>query len=130
MVTDPISNFIIALKNAAHAKKASVRVPYSQVKESIANVLAREGYLASVEKKGKKTRNHLEVEVAFENGKARIEGVKRVSKPSQRVYYGVRDIKPIRHGYGRISLSTPQGVMTGDEARKARVGGEALFIIW
>lgn len=130
MVTDPISNFIIALKNAAKAGKAPVRVPYSQIKEAIATVLAREGYITSVERKGKKTRNHLEVEVVFENGKARIEGVKRVSKPSQRVYYGVHDIKPVRHGYGRLIISTPQGIMTGEEARKARVGGEALFIIW
>lgn len=130
MVTDPISNFIISIKNAAHAGKPTVRVPYSQLKEAVADVLMREGYLESAEKKGKKVRKYLEVALVFENERARVRDVKRVSKPSKRVYTSVREIMPVRHGYGRMILSTPQGVMTGEEARKAKVGGEVLFLIW
>lgn len=130
MVTDPISNLIIGIKNASRAGKPAVRVPHSRLKQAIADVLVREGYLAVAEKKGKKTRKFLEVEVAFENGTPRVHDVKRISKPSKRVYYAVADITPVRNGYGHIILTTPQGVMTGDEARKAKVGGEALFLIW
>lgn len=130
MVTDPISNLIISIKNAAHVGKPTVRVPHSRMKKAIADILVREGFLASVEHKGKKARTFIEAEVAFDNGVARVHDVKRLSKPSKRVYYAVRDIKPIKNGYGHIILSTPQGIMTGVEARKAKVGGEALFLIW
>ena len=61
---------------------------------------------------------------------SRVHDVKRVSKPSRRVYYAVKDIVPVRRGYGRVILSTPKGVLTGDAARKEKVGGEALFEIW
>lgn len=130
MVSDPISNLIISIKNAAVVGKPLVRVPNSRIKQSIANILVREGYLENVELKGKKVRKHLEVTVAFENGMPRVHDVKRVSKPSKRVYYSVRDIVPVKNGYGHLILSTPQGIMTGAEARKAKVGGEALFLIW
>ncbi len=130
MVTDPISNFIIGIKNAARVGKPSVRVPYSQLKEAIADVLIREGFLENAEKKGKRVRKYLEVTLAFENSRARVSDVKRVSKPSKRVYTNVREIMPVRHGHGRMILSTPQGIMTGEEARKAKVGGEVLFLIW
>ena len=130
MVSDPISNLIISIKNAAAVGKPLVRVPNSRIKQSIANLLVREGYLENVELKGKKVRKHLEVTVSFENGAPRVHDVKRLSKPSKRVYYSVRDIVPIKNGYGHIILSTPQGIMTGNDARKAKVGGEALFLIW
>ncbi|MEK7606545.1 MAG: 30S ribosomal protein S8 [Patescibacteria group bacterium] len=130
MVTDPISNFIISLKNAANTGKPLVRVPHSRMKQSIAEVLEREGFIASIDRKGKKARTFIEVELAFDNGIPRVHDVKRLSKPSKRVYYSVRDIVPVKNGYGHIVLSTPQGIMTGVEARKAKVGGEALFLIW
>ncbi len=130
MVTDPISNFIISIKNAAHAGKPVARVPYSRLKEAIADVLVREGYLTGFEKKGKRVRKHLEVTLFSNNGGFRVHDVQRLSKPSKRVYMSMREIKPVRNGYGHIVLSTPQGVMTGDEAKKAKVGGEALFLIW
>ncbi|MEK7579355.1 MAG: 30S ribosomal protein S8 [Patescibacteria group bacterium] len=131
MVTDPIANFITAIKNAAQGGKGVVRTPYSQIKQSIAEVLQKEGFLSDVSKKGKKGgRPSLEVTVATDDMGSRVHDVKRVSKPSRRVYYAVKDIVPVRRGYGRVILSTPKGVLTGDAARKEKVGGEALFEIW
>ncbi len=131
MVTDPISNFIIAIKNAARGGKGTVTTPYSQMKHAIADILEKEGFLSSVSKKGKKAgRPSLEVVVASDDFGMRVHDVKRISKPSKRVYYGAKDITPIRRGYGRLVLSTPKGVLTGDAAQKAKVGGEALFEIW
>ena len=76
-------------------------------------------------------RKHIEVELAYEaDGSSRISGANRISKPSRRVYLGVNNIKSVRQGQGFLVMSTPRGIMVGDEARKAKVGGEALFRIW
>jgi small subunit ribosomal protein S8 len=131
MVTDPIANFITSLVNAAKAGKTNVRVPFSMMKQSIAQVLAEEGYIEDLTKKGKKSgQKYLEVSVMFDDGEPRVHGVKRISKSSKRVYKGAKELQPIRHGYGRLIVSTPEGIMTGDAARKAKVGGEVLFEIW
>lgn len=130
MITDPISDFIIRIKNASNASKASVSVPYSQMKASIADVLVKEGFLKSAAKKGKKVAKNLEVELAYDNGAPKITDVLRVSKPSKRLYYGYESIRPVRQGYGRLILTTPKGILTDREARKEKVGGEPLFKIW
>jgi small subunit ribosomal protein S8 len=131
MVTDPISDFLIRIKNASMIGKESVSLPLSQMKLSIAEILAREGYLSSVDKKDPATgARTLTVALAYKNGKPVITGVKRISKPSRRMYMSVHDIKPIKRGFGLLVLSTPAGVLTGKEAHDKRVGGEALFEIW
>jgi small subunit ribosomal protein S8 len=131
MNIDPISNFITSISNAAKTGKRVVRTPYSMMKQAIAEVLASEGYIEELTKKGKKTgQKYLEVSVVYDEEGSRVHGVKRVSKPSRRVYKGAKDIHPVRHGYGRIIVSTPEGIMTGEAARKANTGGEALFEIW
>ncbi len=131
MVTDPIGDFIIRLKNGGDVKKHTVSVPFSAFKMSIAEVLKEAGYLQAVEKKGKKVKKTLDVVLKYnEVGHPRIEGVKRISKPGRRMYRSVRDIRPVRYGHGNLILSTPQGIMTDKQARKEKVGGEALFEIW
>ncbi len=72
----------------------------------------------------------LTIPLSYKNGRPTITGVKRISKLSRRTYMGVRDVRPVRHGHGLLVLSTPKGIMTGAQARAARVGGEALFEIW
>ncbi|MCR4274551.1 MAG: 30S ribosomal protein S8 [Candidatus Campbellbacteria bacterium] len=130
MTTDPLANFITALQNAARVGVETVSVPHSRLKDAVAVVLKKEGYLANVDHKGKKT-NKIEATLAFdENGDALIHGVKRLSKPSRRVYIGSTEVYPVKNGYGHLILSTPEGVMTGQQARKAKVGGEVLFMIW
>jgi len=130
MITDPISDMIIRIKNGSEAGKESVLLPYSKLKESIAVTLEKEGYLKSVSKKGKKVTKQLEVSLAYDNGAPVVRGVERVSKLSKRVYMGAQDIKPFRSGFGSIILSTPKGILTEMSARKENVGGEVLFKIW
>jgi small subunit ribosomal protein S8 len=129
MLMDPISDLIIRIKNASSAKKPAVSLPYSNMKHSIAQVLEKEGYIAAIDKKSK-SNGTLTLELAYKNGSPAVTGVKRLSKPSRRMYVGVHDIKPVKRGYGLLVLSTPAGVMTGKEARAKHVGGEILFEIW
>ena len=128
MIADPISDFIIRLQNASRAGKTSVSLPSSKMKLAVAEVLAREGYLADVEKP--KKNEPLVVSLAFKGSKPAINGVKRISKPSRRLYMGTRDIHPVKRGHGLVLLSTPKGILTGKEAQAARLGGEILFEIW
>ncbi|MEK7586836.1 MAG: 30S ribosomal protein S8 [Patescibacteria group bacterium] len=131
MIHDPLANMLISLKNAALVKIPSVEVPFSNLKLSVAEVLASEGYLTRVVKKGKKIKKFLELDLAYKaTGEAKIKEVLRVSKPSRRVYLSLKEIIPVRRGFGRLILSTPKGILTGEQARRAGVGGEALFKIW
>lgn len=129
MVVDPISDFIISIKNANNAGKESVSVFYSKLKEAISKILLKEGFIKDFSKK-KKT-NKFDITLSYDkDGKARIREIERISKPSKRVYFGSDEIKPFKNGYGRIFLSTSKGIMTDKEARKENLGGEALFKIW
>ena|SRR3989344_6859591 len=130
MVNDPVADFITQLKNAAAVKKASIAVPYSKLKHAVASKLAEGGYVQAITKRGKKARKLLEVELRYVSGSARIQGVDRISKPGRRMYMPVSAIQPVRFGKGSLILSTPKGILTGDEAKKEHVGGEVLFKIW
>src|SRR3990167_9500099 len=131
MVTDPVGDFIVRLKNGGEVKKQKVSVPFSAFKMAIAEVLKEAGYIQAIDKKGKKVKKILDISLKYDDaGKARIIGVKRISKPGRRMYRGVEDIRPVRYGHGTLILSTPKGIMTDKEARKQKVGGEALFEIW
>lgn len=127
---DHISNMLIGIKNAGNAGKSFSSVPFSKMKEEVASVLFKHGYIASYAKKGKKIAKTLEIGIAYDGKKPRVIEVARMSKPSLRSYIKASEIKPIRNGFGLMVLSTSKGIMTGDEARKAQVGGEALFKIW
>ena len=131
MVNDPIGDFIIRLKNASMAGRTEVSVPFSKVKYEIAQVLIREGFLASAEKKGKKINKFLDVAVKYSpEGAPEIRGVKRISKLGKRVYVKAKEIFPVKFGHGITVISTPNGLKTDKEARKEKVGGEAMFSIW
>ena len=131
MVGDSVGDFIIQLKNAGMVGKKQVSLPYSKLKAAIADKLVAEGYLLKAEKEGKKATKTLEVTLKYkEKGAHSISGVKRVSKPGRRLYIKSSEVYPIKFGKGRIILSTPAGILTGEEARKQNVGGEQLFIIW
>jgi len=129
-MNDPISDMIIRMKNATAVGKKVVAFPYSELKFSIATILEREGYVKNVVKKGKKVGKAIELELVYDNNKPKLKDVKRISKFSRRVYLKVKDIKPVKNGYGRLILSTPSGLLTDKEAKEKKVGGEALFKIW
>lgn len=131
MTTDPIGDLINQIKNAGAVKKATVSVPFSNFKLSIAEKLKAEGWVKGVEKKGKKVKKTLDITIKYnEDGKAFIQGVKRVSKPGRRIYRGFEDVIPVKYGFGALILSTPKGIKTDKEAKKEKIGGEALFQIW
>jgi small subunit ribosomal protein S8 len=127
---DSISNMIIIMKNGSLAGKESVLVPYSKMKNAIGECLKKSGYVANISKKIKKGLPLLEVELVYVDKKPKITEVERISKQSRRVYFGMKDIHSVRNGSGLLVLSTPKGILSGKEARKEQVGGEALFRIW
>jgi small subunit ribosomal protein S8 len=127
---DQIANMINMIKNGNRAEHESITVPYSKIKHAVADCLVKEGYLSSVSKKTKKGFPTLELGLAYVDGAPKVTGVERVSKSSRRIYKGVKEIKPTRNGFGLMVLTTPKGILTDKEARKAMVGGEVLFKLW
>ncbi|MDE2037691.1 MAG: 30S ribosomal protein S8 [Patescibacteria group bacterium] len=130
MISDPISDLIIRIKNASSAKLAAIEVPYTKFVENVAQALKKAGYLAAVEKKGKDVQKSLELGLVYLSGDARVHDVERLSKPSRRMYWKSSDIRSYKSGYGNAFLSTPKGVLADVEAKKLKVGGEVLFRIW
>ena len=121
---------IIKLKNAGNAGHEEVRIPYSSLKHSIAEVLKKEGFIKDVEEVETKGKKALNISLFLENRVPKIKGVARLSKPSKRIYKKATEIRAVKSGYGALILSTSQGVMSGREAKRAKLGGEALFTIW
>ena len=131
MVGDTIGDLIIRLKNAGAVNKDTVSAPYSKLRLAVLTKLADAGYIESVTEKGKQVQEKtLEVTLRYENGSQRISGVKRISKPGRRLYTKVTDLHPVKFGKGHMILSTPAGILTNEEAKEKKVGGEQLFIIW
>ena len=118
------------LKNGSLAGKESVSFPYSKMKNAIAECLKKEKYVGQVSKKVKKSFPVLEVELIYTDKKPKITEVERISKQSRRIYFKMKDIHSVRNSSGLLVLSTPKGILSGKEARKEQVGGEALFKIW
>jgi len=121
---------IIQIKNAGTAGHDRVLVPYSKLKHSIADVLKKENFVKDVEIETKKGRKILTIDLYMEKRTPKINGVERISKPSRRIYKKSSDIRSVKNGYGALILSTSQGIMSGREAKRVSLGGEALFQIW
>jgi small subunit ribosomal protein S8 len=130
-MTDPIADLLTRIRNAAHARKEQVDVPYSKVKARLVEVLTAEGYLKehSVVEQG--THRFLRVWLKYDSAnRPVITGLKRVSRPSLRIYVGAQEIPSIRRGLGVSILSTPSGILTDREARRRNVGGEIVCSVW
>lgn len=128
-MTDPIADMLARIRNAQRALQPEVVVAHSKLKESIARLLKKEGYLADVTVEGQIIKT-LRLKLKYQGKKGVIEGLRRISKPGLRRYVGVDEIPRVRGGLGVAILSTPAGVMTGAQARKHRVGGELLCTVW
>lgn len=126
---DPISDMFIRIKNAQAAGHETVALPYSKFKHEIAKVLEKHEMVKSIERKGKRVRKTLEIELKPLESSVRIHDVKLISKPSRRLYTPFKKIPQPKHG-GLVLLSTPKGVMCEREARKIKVGGEILAEVW
>lgn len=130
MVTDRVGDFIIRLKNAGAIGNGSVRAPYSGHIEAIARKLKDLGFVEKVDVT-KDFPKEVEVTLAYdEQGRHKIKGVKRISKPGRRLYVSSTEAHGVKNGLGARIISTPKGVLGDKEARKVRAGGEALFEIW
>ena len=122
---------LIRIKNAQAVRKDAVSFGYSKIKFEIAKLLERAGYAGQVERKGKKNAKLIEMRLLYgEDGAPKVSGARRVSKPSRRLYRGHREIYPLQGGLGISVYSTPKGLMTNKEAKRAKLGGEVLFEIW
>ncbi len=127
---DKIADMLIAIKNAGNAGKKTLLLPYSNYRADIARALFQAGYIKSYSQKKMKKGDKLEIDLLYKKDSSpRITYVKRVSKPSRRLYTGVKGIYPVKQGFGTLFLSTPKGILTGEQARKEMVGGEMLFEI-
>lgn len=131
MLTDPISDLLTRIRNANMAHLDTLEVPASRIKANLVKVLREEGYIKNfrlINVQGKLAlRIYLKQDV---KGAKALNEIKRVSRPGRRVYVGVEAIPSVLNGIGTVVLSTPKGVMTGRDAKKARVGGEILCTVW
>ena len=131
MVTDPIADMLTRIRNALVARHDFTDIPTSKVKESIAAVLKKEGYIQGYEQREDEGNGSIRVQLAYTGKKEPvIVGLNRVSKPGLRVYTSRSEVPRVYGGLGIAILSTPEGVMTGKDARKRGVGGEILCYVW
>ncbi|MBI3559935.1 30S ribosomal protein S8 [Candidatus Gottesmanbacteria bacterium] len=130
MVNDPIGDMLAQIKNAYMAGKSVVALPHSKVKESVARILAEEGYLTGVAVKEEHIGKTLELTLCYQGTTPALTDVKRKSKPGLRVYIGSDAIPTVVGGMGIAILSTPLGIMTGKRAKKKHLGGELLCEVW
>lgn len=124
-VTDPIGDLLTRMRNAQSARRHTTTAPWSRIKQELCELLQRDGWIEKVEVLGDAPKQ--EIEVTFVPGKTLT--LKRMSTPGRRVYAGVKDLMPVERGYGIAVLTTSQGLMTDNEARKKKVGGEVLCTI-
>jgi small subunit ribosomal protein S8 len=129
-LSDPIADFLTRLRNACAAGKGEILVPYSRMKAEIARILKDEGYIVSYEVETSQKFPQIKVINKVASRKSAITGLKRVSKPGLRKYFGSNDIPKVLGGMGISILSTPKGVLSGREAKRQNVGGELLAFVW
>ncbi len=131
MYTDPIADMLTRLRNANTALHPEVSMPASKLKEEIAKILSAEGFVDSYKVEDARVGKSLTLRLRYGRDRARVlQGVRRVSKPGNRVYKGAREIPRVRGGIGVAILSTSQGLLTDREARRRNVGGEVLCEVW
>ncbi len=129
-MTDPIADMLTRIRNILLTKKSEVYVPHSKIKEQIANVLHREGYILSYRIDGDDYKKNIVIQLKYVNDKPAISSLKRISKSGRRVYTGKESIPQVLNGLGITIISTSQGIMTGKESFKKGVGGEILCEIY
>jgi small subunit ribosomal protein S8 len=128
-MNDPISDMLARIRNANRALLPVVDVPHSKLKASIAGILKREGYITDFAIEGQAIKT-IKMKLKYQGKKSILEGLQRVSTPGLRRYVGATEIPRVRGGLGVAVLSTSEGVMTGNQARKKNIGGELLCYVW
>ncbi|MBI4033740.1 30S ribosomal protein S8 [Candidatus Saccharibacteria bacterium] len=129
-MTDPISDMLTRIRNAAGVNSREVNLPYSKIKEDVAKILVTSGYLKSANRAQAGGRLQLSLEIADEDRPSSITSIKRLSRPGRRLYVGSKEIPAVKRGRGIVIISTSKGIMTGDEAAKKRLGGELICEVY
>lgn len=129
MFTDPIADMLTRIRNASAAKKSELVLPYSKFKANLADLLLKEGFISGC---GELAGEHkmLRISLKYSGQEAIISGIKRISKPGQRIYLPADKLPRTNSGFGVTVISTSKGLMTDKEARKAKVGGEIVCQVW
>ena len=130
-MTDPIADMLTRVRNASSAMHDEVAIPSSKIKENIAKILVDEGYVDSYEVATDDGHPTIKIRLRYSDERERvISGIRRISKPGRRVYRGAQELPRVLGGLGVAIISTSQGVMTDQQARRAKVGGEVLAYVW
>lgn len=127
---DPIADMFSGIRNALLVKKGSVSVPASRIKLEVAKFLQKKGFIEEIKKRGKKTKKIIKLVLFSDGVNPKINSITQISKPSRRAYAGYRGLKQYGKGYGTCIISTPKGIMDEKEAKKLKVGGEILGIVY
>ncbi|MCS7272529.1 MAG: 30S ribosomal protein S8 [Fimbriimonadales bacterium] len=131
MMTDPIADMLTRIRNGVMARKETVEVPGSRLKTQIAAILKQEGFIKDYEVKQEGVRSTLVIHLKYTpDGDPVIHHIQRISKPGQRIYASVEQLRPIRRGLGTAIVSTSQGLLTDRECRRRRIGGEVICVVW
>lgn len=130
ITTDPIADMLTRIRNANQQKHETVSIPYSNLKNDLANILKNEGFVTDFVVNEEGNHKNIVITLKYKGNERVITGLKRVSKPGLRQYAKVNEIPKVLNGLGIVVLSTSQGLMTDKEARAKNIGGEVLAYIW
>jgi len=129
-VTDPISDFLLRIRNASKAKKLRVEIPASKMKQGLAEILKRESFIHDYSIVEDSKQNVIKIQLKYRDGSSAITGMKRISKPGLRIYKDASQLPRVLNGLGTAIISTSKGLMTDREARSQSAGGEVICYIW
>ncbi len=127
---DPISDMLSRIRNAVAVNKREINLPHSKMKETVAKILMDNGFLASVSVSGEIPQKSLDIVINLADGNARITEIGRLSTPGRRLYTNADKIPVVKRGRGLVVVSTSKGVMTGQQAKKQRLGGELICEVY
>jgi small subunit ribosomal protein S8 len=131
MISDPVGDLLVRIKNGYLAKKLEVTMPYSSFKQAVAEVLHSFEFVDDIKVKEQDGKKVITIYLRYaDSGQPALTDLKQVSKPGRRVYRPYKNLKQVRGGYGILLVSTPEGIMVGEEARKRKIGGEVLAEVW
>lgn len=128
--SDPISDMLTRIRNAIAVSKTEVSMPYSKIKHGVAELLTKNDFIDGVRSEGEGINKQLIVAINRQDSNARITEIQRISRPGRRSYTSAEKIPTVKHGRGIVILSTSKGLMTGDDARKTRIGGELICKVY
>lgn len=129
-VTDPISDFLLRIRNASKAKKLRVEIPASKMKVGLAEILKKESFIHDYSIVDDNKQNVIKIQLKYRDGSSAITGMKRISKPGLRIYKNATELPRVYNGLGTAVISTSKGLMTDKEARSQSAGGEVICYIW